>query len=122
MHRFRIASLCASHYWMRDVLRCLVCMTSVMSDDVEARCHMRFQHAFTACFCVFKVVTLIGSNHHNFCQNATACSTRMLQRVSQLCFSIHAVYAVSLQSSGSFEMRGKFLNLKTHSTFIYFDG
>ena len=29
---------------------------------LKLRCDCRFQHAFTACSCVFKVITLVGSN------------------------------------------------------------
>jgi len=31
----------------------------------------------TACGCVFKEITLVGSNQGNFLENATACSKRM---------------------------------------------
>jgi hypothetical protein len=44
---------------------------------VKLRCDSRFQRAFTACSCVFKVITLIGSNQGNYFENATACSKRM---------------------------------------------
>jgi hypothetical protein len=41
------------------------------------RCDERFMHAFTACGCVFKEITLVGSNQGNYFENATACSKRM---------------------------------------------
>ena len=37
---------------------------------VKLRCDERFTHAFTACNCVLKGVTLIGSNQGNFFKNA----------------------------------------------------
>ncbi len=46
---------------------------------LKLRCDSRFQHAFTACNCVFKVMTLVGSNQGNYFENATACSKRMLK-------------------------------------------
>jgi len=30
----------------------------------------------TACVCIFKVITLVGSNQRNYFENATACSKR----------------------------------------------
>jgi len=39
----------------------------------------RFQRAFTACSCVFKVITLIGSNQGIYFENATVCSKRTLK-------------------------------------------
>ncbi len=43
----------------------------------KLRCDSRFQRAFTACGCVFKVFTLIGSNQGNYFENATTYSNRM---------------------------------------------
>jgi len=37
-------------------------------------CNMRFQHVFTACGCVFKVITLFLSSQSNYFKNATTCS------------------------------------------------
>ncbi len=34
-------------------------------------------HAFTACKCVFKEITLVDPNQGNYFENATACSKRM---------------------------------------------
>ena len=45
----------------------------------KPRCHTRFQRAFTACCCVFKVITLVGSNQGNYFENANACSKRTLK-------------------------------------------
>ena len=39
---------------------------------LKARCHTRFQNAFTACRCVFKEVTLVGSNQRNYLENANS--------------------------------------------------
>ncbi len=44
---------------------------------IKLRCDTRFQHAFTACSCVFKVITLVWANQRNFFKNATTCSKRM---------------------------------------------
>ncbi len=40
-------------------------------------CDTRFQHAFSACGCVFKVNILVSANQRNFFENATTCSKRM---------------------------------------------
>ena len=42
----------------------------------KSSCDMRFQRAFTACCCVFQVITLTGSNQCNYFENATACNKR----------------------------------------------
>ncbi len=47
--------------------------------QVKLRCEERFTHAFNACGCVFKEITLVGSNHDNCFENATACSKRTLK-------------------------------------------
>jgi len=46
---------------------------------LKLSCNSRFQRAFTACNCVFKVITLAGSNQGNYFANATACSKRTLK-------------------------------------------
>ncbi len=46
---------------------------------VKLRCDERFMHAFTTCGCVFKEITLVGSNKGNYCENTTACSKRTLK-------------------------------------------
>ncbi len=43
--------------------------------ELKLRCDSRFQNAF----CVFKVITLVGSNQGNFFENATACSKSTLK-------------------------------------------
>jgi len=40
-------------------------------------CDRRFQRAFTAGSCVFKVITLVWANQRNFFENATTWSKRM---------------------------------------------
>jgi len=50
-----------------------------MIQFIKLRCDDRFTHAFTACVCVFKEITLVGSNQGNFFENATACSKRTLK-------------------------------------------
>jgi len=45
--------------------------------QVKLRCDERFQNAFTACSCVFKVITLVWANQRNFFENTTTCSKRM---------------------------------------------
>jgi hypothetical protein len=40
----------------------------------KLRCDTRFQGVFTACGCVFKEITLVGSNQSIFFEKATACS------------------------------------------------
>ncbi len=46
---------------------------------LKLRCDTRFPRAFTACGCVFKVITLVGLNQGNFFENAIACSKRKLK-------------------------------------------
>ena len=45
-----------------------------VSISFKARCHMRFQRAFTACCCVFKVCNYFGSNRRNYFENTNAFS------------------------------------------------
>ncbi len=45
--------------------------------SLKLSCDSRFTHAFTACSCVFKVITLVWANQRDFFENATACSKRM---------------------------------------------
>jgi len=44
---------------------------------IKLSCDSRFQRAFTACSCVFKVITLVWVNQRNFFKNATTCSKRI---------------------------------------------
>jgi len=47
--------------------------------SLKISCDSRFQRAFTACVCVFKVITLVGLSQRNYFENATACSKGMLK-------------------------------------------
>ena len=57
-----------------DMCQCLMQNTW---EGLKLRCDERFTHAFTACSCVFKVITLIWGNQGNYFENGTACSKRM---------------------------------------------
>jgi len=46
---------------------------------LKLRCDERFTYALTACVCVFKVITLVGSNQRNYFENATTFSKRTLK-------------------------------------------
>ncbi len=48
-------------------------------ENLKLRCDECFTHAFTACSCVFKEITLVGSKQDNYFENATACSKRTLK-------------------------------------------
>jgi len=39
----------------------------------------RFQRAFTACSCVFKEITFVGSNQGNYFENVTECGKHVLR-------------------------------------------
>ncbi len=47
--------------------------------NLKMRCDERFTHAFSACGCVFKEITLVCSKQGNYFENATAFSKRMLK-------------------------------------------
>ena len=47
-------------------IKCDASQFSVPGEKFKARCHTRFQHAFSPCSCVFKDVTLVGSNKRNY--------------------------------------------------------
>ncbi len=59
--------------------------------SLKLRCDERFTHAFTACGCVFKEITLVGSNQGNYFENATECSKRTLKTTvaTQLYSEVH---------------------------------
>jgi hypothetical protein len=52
----------------------------------KLRCDERFTHAFTARGCVFREITLVGSNQGNYFENATACSKRTLKTIVAIIF------------------------------------
>ena len=47
--------------------------------SLKACCHISFQHAFTACCCVFKEITLVCFIQSNYFENTNAWSNRMLK-------------------------------------------
>jgi len=57
----------------------LLKVTRHQRKSVKLRCDKRFTHMFTACGCVFKEITLAGSNQDNYFENATACSKQLLK-------------------------------------------
>jgi len=73
------------------------------SFTLKLSCDSRFQRAFTACSCVFKVITLIGSNQCNFFENATSCSKRTLKTTVAT-----QLYYTNLQRRTSLLSRNKF--------------
>ncbi len=48
---------------------------------LKLSCDSRFQRAFTACCCVFKVIALARANQGNHFDNANTCSKRMLKTI-----------------------------------------
>jgi len=44
-----------------------------LSVSLKLSCDSRFQRAYTACCCVFKVITLAWANQGNYFENANAC-------------------------------------------------
>jgi len=52
---------------------------TLLQANFKLRCDMHFQCAFTACGCVFKVITLVWANQSNYFENETACSKRTLK-------------------------------------------
>jgi len=68
---------------------------------LKLSCDSRFQRAFTACVCVFILVTLVWANQGNYIENANACSKRTLKTivVTQLKFHnrIVSVLFIKLQ-------------------------
>jgi len=65
----------------------------VEKSNIKLSYHSRFQRAFTACVCVFKVITLVWANKSNYFENANACSKRTLKttvstQLNQAFFSV----------------------------------
>ncbi len=71
-----LGSMCA-----KAALRTLMKLTLELNfiNILKLRCDERFTHAFTACSCVFKEITLVGSNQGNYFENENACSKRTLK-------------------------------------------
>ncbi len=55
--------------------------------SVKLRCDERFTHAFTACICVFKVITLAWANQRNFFEMQLHAVNACVKRSSQRSFS-----------------------------------
>jgi len=47
--------------------------------SLKLSCDSRFQRAFTACCCIFKVITLVWANQGNYFENTNACSKHTLK-------------------------------------------
>jgi len=77
---YRKAQSC---FWKRSILTYLtkysVLLKLLYLCSIKLSCDSRFQRAFTACVCVFKEITLVGSNQRNYFENANACSKRTLK-------------------------------------------
>ena len=69
----------AVNEWKKSLAFFCVKLEKKFSIIVKSRCHMRFQRAFTARCCDFKVITLVWANLCNFFENATASSKRTLK-------------------------------------------
>ena len=53
--------------------------SSACRNILKASCNTRFQRAFTVCYCIFKVITLVRDNQCNYFENAKVCSKRTLK-------------------------------------------
>jgi len=53
--------------------------SSPMFRRLKLSCDSRFQRAFTACSCVFKVIALVWANQRNFFENATTLLSSLIQ-------------------------------------------
>ncbi len=51
----------------------------INQNTIKLSCDSRFQRAFTAFSCAFKVITLVGSNQGTYFVNVSACSKRTLK-------------------------------------------
>ncbi len=74
--QYRLCHLCllnAFRGFDQFVAECISC--------IKLRCDERFTHAFTVCGCVFKEITLVGSNQGNYFENATVCSKGTLKTI-----------------------------------------
>ncbi len=55
-------------YLLDNESRCVV----VCRYSLKLSCNSRFLHAFTACICVFKVITFVGSSQRDYFENTTS--------------------------------------------------
>jgi len=91
---------------------------------LKLRCDDRFMHAFTACGCVLKDITLVGLNQGNFFENATACSKRMrkttvaTQLKKHFCHKLFSFKKIKGQFYKTLYMLYKFIQL--HICFMIF--
>jgi len=61
----------------------------------------RFQRAFIACVCIFKVTTRLWTNQDNYFENATACSKRTLKTTVATQFCITKILKSRMSHGGS---------------------
>jgi len=57
---------------------------------VKLCCDSRFQHAFTTCCCVFRVITLVWANQGNYLKTQTHAVNACWKRLSQHSFMGHS--------------------------------
>jgi len=72
---------------------------------------LRCDERFTACGCVFKEITLVGSNQGNFFENETACSERTVKTTvaTQLNFEIHSSHILKSEQKLSQKLQNSTL-------------
>jgi len=78
--------------FINDVTLITLTSRSKIRTNLKLRCDERFTHAFTACGCVFKEITLVGSNQGNYFENATLKTTVATQLKAQVNFSGPKLY------------------------------
>jgi len=95
---------------------------------LKLRCDERFTHAFTACGCVFKEITLVGSSQGNYFKNATACSKRTLKTtVTTQLYSLSLCFVllkwmkkkISIDWPRVFYLKAKLWRLHAQSKFLF---
>ncbi len=79
--RYKIKDKFFKWFWLevKDLLFVMKFNMFPLKYCLKLSCYSRFQHAFTACSCVFKVLMLVSSNQGNYFENALACSKRTLK-------------------------------------------
>jgi hypothetical protein len=101
---FENATTCSKR--MRKMLVANAALNDRIS-TIKLHCDERFiTHAFTACSCVFKEITLVVSNQGNYFENASACSKRTLKTTvaTQLKFhSLISPYGFRHEASKSYD-------------------
>ncbi len=71
--------LCVTVALLRNIWKLSFFYSLLFLIGLKLHCDEHFTHAFTACGCVFKEITLFGSNQGNYFENATGCSKRTLK-------------------------------------------